>query len=355
MAKVAVRRPTDSLFNNTRPRKPGPRLQRHVHSQPARVTESEQEERELKVKARMGTLVLPGGQTYPFSMEDMLDVKRVGSGISGEVYRMVHNPSSIAIAAKKMLWQHDTWEEQRRVLMDLEVMNSQHSPFIVEYYGSAIVKNEVWVFMELMATCLDRLLKRLKGPIPERIIGKMCVSIVKALDYLKRAHKVIHRDVKPSNILIDVNGNVKLCDFGISGRLVDSKAFTRGAGAAAYMAPERINMSHDSKGYDVRADVWSLGISLVEMATGSAPYKFNEFSSEFDLLTHIVQAPPPLLDEDKFSPNFYDFVAQCLCKDVDERPQYDKLLLHPLIKEYEEKPVDVGEWFSEMCSTHGIP
>lgn len=69
-------------------------------------------------------------------------------------------------------------------------------------------------------------------------------------------------------------------------------------------------MTHDSKGYDVRADVWSLGISLVEMATGSAPYKFNEFSSEFDLLTHIVQAPPPLLDEDKFSPNFYGFVAQ---------------------------------------------
>lgn len=63
-------------------------------------------------------------------------------------------------------------------------------------------------------------------------------------------------------------------------------------------------------GYDVRADVWSLGISLVELATGSSPYNSREFSCEFDLLTHIVQDPPPLLDQDEFSPNFYDFVSQ---------------------------------------------
>lgn len=119
--------------------------------------------------------------------------------------------------------------------------------------------------MELMGTCAEKLKKRVQGPIPERILGKMTVAvsgqagmwagrdppprprvtgalppsslqIVKALYYLKEKHGVIHRDVKPSNILLDERGQIKLCDFGISGRLVDSKAKTRSAGCAAYMA-----------------------------------------------------------------------------------------------------------------------
>ena len=76
------------------------------------------------------------------------------------------------------------------------------------------------------------------------------------------------------------------------------------------LKPERINVTQSPSGYDVRADVWSLGITLVELANGVSPYAGDRFSNEFQLLTHIVQAPPPLLDKDKFSENFYDFVAQ---------------------------------------------
>lgn len=124
-------------------------------------------------------------------------------------------------------------------------------------------QTDVFIAMELMGTCAEKLKKRIQGPIPERILGKMTVAvsgegtprvgtgagggchrdlyppspqIVKALLYLKEKHGVIHRDVKPSNILLDERGQVKLCDFGISGRLVDSKAKTRSAGCAAYMA-----------------------------------------------------------------------------------------------------------------------
>ena len=104
--------------------------------------------------------------------------------------------------------------------------------------------------------------------------GQVTVATVNALHYLKERHGVIHRDVKPSNILLDERGNIKLCDFGISGRLVDSKAKTRNAGCAAYMSPERIDPPDPSRpDYDIRADVWSLGLSLVELATAAFPYK----------------------------------------------------------------------------------
>ena len=124
--------------------------------------------------------------------------------------------------------------------MDLEVVLKSHDcPYIVQCLGCFVTEADVWICMELMATCFDKLLKRLRQPIIEPIIGKIAVATVKALHYLKETHGVIHRDVKPSNILLDERGNVKLCDFGISGWLEDSKAQTRGAGCAAYMAVTR--------------------------------------------------------------------------------------------------------------------
>lgn len=146
---------------------------------------------------------------------------------------------------------------------------------------------------------------------------------------MKDTHGVIHRDVKPSNILINEQGVVKLCDFGISGRLVDSKAKTRSAGCAAYMAvsvrdinylchlislssfqPERIDPPDPSNpGYDIRADVWSLGISLVELATGKFPY--HECKTDFEVLSKVIQEDPPSLPTD----NQHDFSVE-FCKFV---------------------------------------
>ena len=206
--------------------------------------------------------------------------------------------------------------------------------------------------MEPMDTCLDKLQRHMatmgKKGIPENVLGKVTVGVVTALDYLKREYKVIHRDVKPSNILIRSNGDVKVCDFGIAGNLVDSKAKTRDQGCPAYMSPERIDPPGDNPTYDIRADVWSLGVTLVELSTGQYPYK--NVNATFQLMTEILQSPAPNIDKsDGFTDEFVDFVSVCLIKDVNLRPKYDKLLAHPFIKKHlnADKSV-ISEWYSTI-------
>uniref|UniRef100_A0A8C6C3Q7 mitogen-activated protein kinase kinase n=1 Tax=Monodon monoceros TaxID=40151 RepID=A0A8C6C3Q7_MONMO len=205
-----------------------------------------------------------GGQRYQAEINDLENLGEMGSGTCGQVWKMRFRKTGHVIAVKQMR-RSGNKEENKRILMDLDVVLKSHDcPYIVQCFGTFITNTDVFIAMELMGTCAEKLKKRMQGPIPERILGKMTVAIVKALYYLKEKHGVIHRDVKPSNILLDERGQIKLCDFGISGRLVDSKAKTRSAGCAAYMAPERIDPPDPTKpDYDIRADVWSLGISLV--------------------------------------------------------------------------------------------
>uniref|UniRef100_W6NVQ9 mitogen-activated protein kinase kinase n=1 Tax=Haemonchus contortus TaxID=6289 RepID=W6NVQ9_HAECO len=142
------------------------------------------------------------------------------------------------------------------------------------------------------------------GPRPQGSIGvqaavrKCCWQVTRLeikedkMNKVSETHNVIHRDVKPSNILLDWNGSVKLCDFGISGQLIESRAHTVQAGCPPYMAPERFDPRFNSD-YDIRSDVWSVGISLVEIATGRYPY--SHIDSEFAILAAIVRDPSPTL------------------------------------------------------------
>ncbi|XP_063878350.1 dual specificity mitogen-activated protein kinase kinase hemipterous-like isoform X3 [Scylla paramamosain] len=300
-----------------------------------------------EITRKNGNLVIES-KSYKSSIEDMEYISELGNGTSGNVVKMLHKSSKKVIAVKQMR-RSGNLEETKRVFFDLEVVLKSDCPFIVQCLGCFITDSDVWICMELMATCLDKLTKRYKKPIPEPILGKISVATLKALNYLKESHGVIHRDVKPSNILLDERGNIKLCDFGISGRLVDSKAKTRSAGCAAYMAPERIDPPDPNKpDYDIRADVWSLGITLVELATGQFPYK--DCRNDFEVLTKVLQDDPPSLPKDgTFSPEFCDFVNDCLIKEYRLRPKYKKLLDYAFIKKYEQKKVDVSAWFADVC------
>uniref|UniRef100_F7D0A6 Dual specificity mitogen-activated protein kinase kinase 7 n=1 Tax=Monodelphis domestica TaxID=13616 RepID=F7D0A6_MONDO len=296
-----------------------------------------------------------GGQRYQAEINDLENLGEMGSGTCGQVWKMRFKKTGHILAVKQMR-RSGNKEENKRILMDLDVVLKSHDcPYIVQCFGTFITNTDVFIAMELMGTCAEKLKKRIQGPIPERILGKMTVAIVKALYYLKEKHGVIHRDVKPSNILLDDRGQIKLCDFGISGRLVDSKAKTRSAGCAAYMAPERIDPPDPTKpDYDIRADVWSLGISLVELATGQFPYK--NCKTDFEVLTKVLQEEPPLLPSNMgFSVDFQSFVKDCLTKDHRKRPKYNKLLEHSFIKRYEMLEVDVASWFKDVMAKTESP
>ncbi|CAI6360102.1 unnamed protein product [Macrosiphum euphorbiae] len=300
-----------------------------------------------------GKLQLSENKVYDFTSDDLQDLGEIGRGGFGTVNKMLHRSSDTVMAVKRIRSTVDE-NEQKQLLMDLDVvMKSNECPYIVQFYGALFKEGDCWICMELMDTSLDKFYKyvyeKLNQRIPENILGKITVATVKALNYLKEKLKIIHRDVKPSNILLDSRGNIKLCDFGISGQLVDSIAKTRDAGCRPYMAPERIDPVRGRGGYDVRSDVWSLGITLVEVATGRFPYP--RWSSVFEQLCQVVQGDPPRLQaSNNFSPNFVNFVNTCLIKEENQRPKYNKLLEHIFIKRSDADSVDVASYISEIMA-----
>ena len=298
------------------------------------------------------------GMENDFRAEDMGDLGEIGRGNFGTVNKMVFKKSNKVMAVKRIRSTVDE-REQKELLMDLEVvMKSSDCPCIVTFFGAIFKEGDCWICMELMDTSLDKFYKfsydHLKESIPENIIGKITVATVTALNYLKERLKIIHRDVKPSNILLDRRGAIKLCDFGISGQLVDSIAKTRDAGCRPYMAPERIDPQR-AKGYDVRSDVWSLGITLIELSTGRFPYP--KWNSVFEQLQQVVHGDPPRLDPrekemNRFTIDFVNFVNTCLIKDEQQRPKYTQLLKQTFIKKSESEHVDVAAYVNGVLDKY---
>ena len=180
--------------------------------------------------------------------------------------------------------------EQERLFMDLSVsMRSSEFPFTINFYGVLFQEGDVWICMELMKTSFDKfymvaLEKNLL--FPEEVLARISFSMVSALEYLHTTLNMKHRDVKPSNILVNDCGVVKLSDFGISAQLEDSLAKTLNAGCNSYQAPEYINPARGESGYDIHSDVWSLGITLVELACLKYPY--SAWTTPFDQLRAVV-------------------------------------------------------------------
>ncbi|XP_070580900.1 LOW QUALITY PROTEIN: dual specificity mitogen-activated protein kinase kinase 6-like [Ptychodera flava] len=321
---------------------PGFRFDQVQIDQPPRPPEN--------LPAENKTTLTIGGKEFMVKADDLVHISELGQGAYGYVEKVKHGPSGTLMAVKRIRAQVNSTED-KRIVMDMDVaMRSSDCPYTVTFYGAMFQEGDVWICMELLDTSLDKFYKKVyekNETIPEDILGYIAYSIVKALHYLQTQLRVIHRDVKPSNVLIDRQGHVKMCDFGISGHLVDSVAKTMDAGCKPYMAPERIDPEiADEKGYDIKSDVWSLGITMVELATGKFPYE--SWGTPFAQLKQVVKEPSPKLPDGQFSDNFVDFIDLCLKKNFRERPTYPSLMEHSFIKPYETRTPEVASYVQRI-------
>lgn len=269
----------------------------------------------------------------------------IGRGCSGSVIRSSHRPTNTPLALK-MINMYDK-AKRDQIIREIHSLFDSTCPCLVTFYGAFLRDSAVVLALEYMdGGSMENVIHQL-GAIPERVLGSIAYQILYALSYLK-THKWVHRDIKPPNILLNSRGEVKLSDFGIATELCNSIAMCGTfVGTFRYMSPERIQRAP----YSYSSDVWSLGLVLMEAATGVYPYPKHKTCIE--MIQSVLESPPPTLSSQYFSQEFCDFLRCCLQKEPLDRASADVLLESPWLHKCEainlESAVkNVQEWIHSL-------
>ncbi|KAG0170498.1 p21 protein (Cdc42 Rac)-activated kinase [Apophysomyces sp. BC1034] len=255
------------------------------------------------------------------------DFVLIAEGESGPMYAAKQIGTGRIVAIKKI---PKTAEEKlKKIRNELTTMKMSRHPNVVEYISSYMTEEEVWIVMECMDVSLADILSVSPedGPhLQENHIGRVAKDILRALCRLHRLNR-IHRDIRSDNVLLNMRGEVKLADFGHCAQLTAQHPKRNSVvGTPYWMSPEVIKGLQ----YDAKADIWSLGVLMLEMAQGDPPYV--EHPPLRALFLIAANGLPPLREPDRWSDQFKDFVQKCTTEDPSQRPGADELLKHPFLR-----------------------
>jgi len=254
-------------------------------------------------------------------------IELVGQGNYGRVYKAIHKKTGKIYSAK--IAYIEKANEIESFKKEINILSQCNNQYIVHYYGSYIKGHQIWIILEFCdGGSLYELIKILPRNLNEEEIASLIYMILKGLIFLHE-NKKIHRDVKSENILLTHEGIAKLADFGVSTQLMHSfsKKITK-IGTPFYMSPEVIMQNK----YDYKCDIWSLGITSIEMAEGEPP--FSKVKGYWVLKKIITHPPKGLKNKEKWSKEFNDFIEKCLIYEPEKRPSAKELLDHPFIIKY---------------------
>jgi serine/threonine protein kinase/polyhydroxyalkanoate synthesis regulator phasin len=256
-------------------------------------------------------------------------VEELGRGQFGKVFKGVKKDTGEPVAIKCVPIDLDADEETfRPIAKEIQMLKDCNHPNIVGFYGAYIKENELWIVMEFCdAGSCAKMMTRMGKHLEEDQIAAVLYQTLLALEYLNNSKK-IHRDIKADNILLKANGEAKVADLGVAAQLKNTSDYQKTAtGTPYWMAPELVNeMKYNSK-----VDVWSLGITAIELAEKKPPlFEYLPMRALF-MIAQETEKSPALASPKDWSPDFNDFIAKCLIRDPKQRWSATQLLAHPFI------------------------